>query len=166
MKLLLEKILSHPLNEKVLKFLDIRKEGSHTLTPIEKKNFFTHEGLEDFLQFDVPAETIFILDNKGVIIISETGEIIAFHFNRTDSAFKIQNPELYKSRFYHLKSALRWRFHWKSASKVSLGYFSNVFNDADTILDIRELGNNWALSIYFPDDKEKVIQEYYYLCIS
>ena len=45
--------------------------------------------------------------------------------------------------------------------KVSLGYYSNVYADTDTIVDIRELGNEWALSIYFVGQSEELIMKLY-----
>jgi hypothetical protein len=157
----LEKILSHNDNGKVLKFLDLDKIERHTLTPLIKKDFNTHEGLEDFLKCGVPTESKYILDNHGIIIIPETGEIIAFQFGRHETAFKLAEPNLYRNNFKHLRRRLLSNLKIKNAMKVSLGYFSNVYADTDTIVDIRELGNEWALSIYFVGQSEEMIKKFY-----
>jgi hypothetical protein len=158
----LEKILSHDANEKVLNFLDIHTKRHHILTPCTEKQHNTHEGLEDFLKFELPTESKYILDNTGIIIIPETGEIIAFEFGRHDTAFKLCNPNRYRRNFQHIKRGLLGNLKIKSAMRVSLQYFSNIYNHANTIVDIRELGNEWALSIYFVGQTEEMIREFYF----
>lgn len=155
----LEKILSHFDNGKVLKFLNLDKIEHHKLTAINEKDFYTHEGLEDFLKCGVPTESKYILDNHGVFIIPETGEIIAFQFGQHETAFKLAEPNFYRNNFKHIKRGLLSNLKIKSAMKVSLGYFSNVY--ADTIVDIRELGNEWSLSIYFVGQSEELIKKFY-----
>lgn len=158
----LEKILSNNSNEKVIKFLGLDKNKRHTFTSFDEKDFFTHEGLEDFLKIDVPRSSKFIIDNYGVIIKPETGEIIAFQFGRFDIGFKIINPQHYYRNYEHIKDGLLENQKSQSANKVSLGYFSNIYDDGDTIIDISELGDKWALSIYFLGQTEKFIKEFYY----
>ena len=161
MKPTLENILSNNDNQEVLNFLDISVNGQHELTTFKDKNFFSHEGLESFLDIDLPPKSKFILANKGIIVIPETGEIIAFQFDRHETAFKIIEPNRFRKNYKHIKKGLFRNLKFRSSSKVSLGYFSNVYNDSDTIVDIRLLGSNWALSIYFDGQEEELIQEFY-----
>ncbi len=159
----LENILSNPENEKVLKFLGIKKEGQHRLLSFEDKDSYTtHEGLENFFKIGVPAESKFMLDHSGIIILPETGAITAFQFGRFDIAFKIADPNRFRSNYRQIKQGLLRNLNIRSSFKVSLGYFSNIYDDPDTIIDIRELGSEWALSIYFLDLTGELIQEFYH----
>lgn len=162
MTIALEKILSYVDNEKVVKFLGIDKIEHHTLTSFDEKDFYTHEGLEDFLKIDVPPCSKYILDNYGIIIKPETGEIIAFQFDRFDTAFKILNPNRYNSNYEHIKKGLVENQKSHKANKVSLGYFSNVYDDGYTIVDISGLGSEWALAIYFVGQTEILVKEFYH----
>ncbi len=157
----LEKIISNPINKKVLKFLDIEEKEEHSLTWFEEKNYLASEGLKDFLEINVPANSKFILDNFGVIVLPSSGEIIAFHFGRNEIAFKILNSHLYRNNYMHIRKGLIRNLNLRNAFKVSLGYFSNIYNDANTIVDIRKLGSEWALSIYFPGEAQELITEFY-----
>ena len=161
-----EKILSHTVNEKVFKFLGIEEKELLTLTSFDDKNFYTQEGLEDFLKIEVPANSKFLIDNYGVIVLPETGEIIAFQFGRGETAFKVLAPERYKDNYKHIRKGLIGNLKLRGANKVSLGYFSNVYDDADSIVDIRELGNGWALSIYFVGQTEDLIKEFFNQCVN
>ncbi len=158
----LEKILSNELNEAALKFLSIGKNDRHRLISFEEKEAYTHEGLEDFLGMDLPNTSKFILDNYGVMIKPESGEIIAFQFGRFDVAFKIHNPNRYSRNYKHIKKGLLENQKSEKTERVSLGYFSNIYDDGDTIVDVSELGNEWALSIYFVGQTENMIQEFYH----
>jgi hypothetical protein len=161
MKPTLENILSNQDNLEVLKFLGIPVDGQHELTSFEDKNFYSHEGLENFLDINTPPKSKFILDNRGIIVIHKTGEIIAFQFGRFETALKIIDPNIHRNNYRHIKIGLLKKLKFKRASKVSLGYFSNVYGDDNTVVDIRELGKGWGLAIYFLDQKEMLIQEFY-----
>lgn len=162
MSTLLRNILSNLENEKVLEFLKIdRKSSEHSMLSFEDKDFYTHEGLDDFLEIDTPPNSKYILDNNGIVVIPFTGEIIAFQFGRFERAFKILNPKKYRKSYRHIKFGLMKNLKFHAASKISLGYFSNVYDDANTVIDIRKLGENWGLGIYCLGFGAIVIKEYF-----
>lgn len=158
---MMKKILENPVNQNVLNYLGFMERQDHNLIEFKDKKNYTHEGLEDFLKMNLPDDSKFILDGNGIIAHPTNGEIIAIEFGRYERAFKILNPSKYNFKYKHIKRGLLQHLKIKDAFKVSLGYFSNIYGDLDTVMDIRQLGNNWGLGIYFLDDIDQLIKEYY-----
>lgn len=152
-------IFTHPANRKVLEYLGIKP--NFRITSVQDKEPYTHEGLEDFLELDLPSDSKYIVGSNGMIVIPETGEIIAFQFGRSEVALKVTDPGSYNNNFKHIRSGLLENWKLLSSLKVSLRYFSNIYGDANTVIDIRELGKPWALSIYFVGEAHEHIKEYY-----
>lgn len=158
---ILDKIIINTENQKVLEFLSIDNSRQATLISKSDKIQYTHEGLDDFLELDVPDDSKFILNNTGIFVIPQSGEIIAFEFGIYERAFKLLSSENYSINCKHIKNGLLSNFKILDFLKVSLRYFSNIYGDKDTVIDIRKLGSEWALGIYFLDEMPKLINEYY-----
>jgi hypothetical protein len=163
---ILDRILSYPQNEMVLNFLNIEPDGNNLLTPYtsEKKSF--NEGLNHFMEIGISNNMKYMIDGNGVFIIPSTGEIIAFQFGRFEIAFKVLDPNVYKANYSHIKRGLIGNLKLRLSRKVSLRFFTNIYGDDNTFIDISDLDSNWALSIYFVDEVEALIQNYVSNCLS
>ncbi|MES2618935.1 MAG: hypothetical protein V4613_13745 [Bacteroidota bacterium] len=153
------KILSSPLNQEVLKYMKIKPDA--TISPYSEDVKTFEEGHEYFFGFNIPNNSKFFLDGYGIITAPDSYEIIAFQFERFDFAFKILYPWKYRNNYTHIKQGLLSNLKLMRACRVSLRYFSNIYGDDDTVIDIRSLGQPWVLSIYFVGDIEQHIIEYY-----
>lgn len=156
--LLLNKIKSFKGNSKVLEYFG---DGckSNELIPIHAKNFYTHEVLEDFLSLDLPSETKYILNNHGIFVNPNSGEIFAFQFGRSEVIFKRNLASIDLGSLPRLRRTLFRFYNIRGLFKLRLNYFSNIYGDH--IIDMKFLGKKWALSIYFTTRLEEKIQDYY-----
>lgn len=158
---LLEKIHLNQKNKHVLNFFKDRNYGFSIIVHVSEKKGYTHEGLEDFLNMNVPEEIKFLGGPLGLMINPQTGEILAFQFSRSDYALKVVNASKYSNNCSHIRQGLLRNLKIKAASKVSLRYFSNIWGDEDTVVDLRMLDNNWVYGLYILNESEKEINNYY-----
>ncbi len=158
---LLEKIHLNQNNISVLNFFKDRNYGFGTIIHVSENQGYKHEGLEDFLDMNVPEEIKFLGGSLGLMINPQTGEILAFQFSRSDVAIKIVNSKKYANNCAHIRQGLLRNLKIKAASKVSLRYFSNIWGDEDTVVDLRMLDNNWVYGLYILNELEKEVNNYY-----
>jgi hypothetical protein len=154
-------IRNNTANEPVWAFLNIDNMSKVFIKPFASENTYTHEGLADFMNIDLPDCTKWVVNGNGIIVKPTSGEIIALEFGLYERAFKIRYPEQHQHRYIPIKNRLLLRFKWRHAANISLRYFVNMFGDSNTIIDITALGHPWALGIYFTDCLESKISEYY-----
>jgi len=158
---LLEKIYSNQKNTSVLNYFKVQNYTLNTLISKPENKSYLHEGLEGFLNMNVPEEVKFIGESLGLMINPQTGEILAFQFSRSDYAIKVLNSKKFESNCSHIRRGLLKNLKFSAASKVSLRYFSNIWGDKDTIIDLRELDCNWVYGLYILNESEKELNNYY-----
>lgn len=92
MKAFLDKILSHPSNQKVLDFLKIDQNAPpNYFKPWEEARFALDEGATIFFDqygAEVPEEAKCSLGHHNLMVNEETGEIFAFHTGRFSIFFR------------------------------------------------------------------------------
>jgi hypothetical protein len=140
---LLKKIISNPSNKAVLEFLkvDTTKEKLYFQNWEKSRSPFDEGGTALFDKFgkNIPIKSKYSLEIHNVIIIIETGEIIAFHTGR-----------------------------YSLFLKCDFDYFGLINSDNyrkgytfDCISDITEIGDEWAFMDKFEDSESEHLERTY-----
>lgn len=159
--LLAEKIQLNKKNKSVLRLLNIKSLTEKVIIHRSNQNTYTTEGIEDFWSMKVAEKYKYLIAGHAVLLEPDSGEIFAFEFGFGNCAFKITTPEKKLDiGFKHIKEGLRKNFKFNAARKVCLRYFSNIYNDPDTIIDFRSLEKCWVLGIYYIGEQENSINDY------
>lgn len=141
---LLNKIIENPINQKVLKFLEIDTLSKELyLTCWEKSQNGFEEGackLLNKLTKNIPTKCKYSFEHHSIIIIPVSGEIIAFNTGRYSLFTKCDFEN----------------FGLKNNDSYRKGY------TFDCIKDITELGDEWAFIDNFDEDIEDKVTEQYY----
>lgn len=140
---LLQKVLLHPDNTKVLRFLMIDlKDKNLTLRFWEDSGSPHDEG--GILFFDeiakkLPNNSKYSISGHNFLIEDRYGKIFGFHYGRATFIYRWH----FFNKFYINSDNLR------------------IEDTLDGLIDIRELGENWVIDcIWDEDDKLLLLKEY------
>lgn len=137
---LLEKVLSNPLNKKVIDFIELDKGSS--LVPFEQSTSMYYEQREIFHAntIELPANVKYVKNAIGLLIIPKTGYVFGFTYGRFNFVFR------YSIGHYNVNNSDDLR----------------VLKNLDGIYeDIRFLGENWAFLLHFVGDEVVALNRAY-----
>lgn len=137
---LLQKILVNPKNKKVLHYLNITDTNAIEIANNIGTMYTETYGL--FLEYTkaLPANTKYMANGRGLLIIPKTGLIFGFTHGINSIIFRCNVT-------YH-----------NIDNTDNLSVLRNIDGIYD---DVRELGENWAFLLHFIDDyKEALLASY------
>ncbi len=130
-------------NKSVLDFLDINTENEIKLYGKPSGKYFYHEGLNDLWDKygkDIPDVNKQAINDNGILVNLDNGEIFAFIFGRYNFAIKADFDKL------------------QAPNSDELRYMKYMNGIGE---DIRSLGSKWVLGIKFLDLKDKIYTDSY-----
>lgn len=155
---IVDKIKSNPENKTIFSYLGIEPTEAY-IKPYEGEAFgYRLEG-GDYFDNTLPADTKYIINSDGIYANPKTGEIFGL-ISVMSIAFKLNKHDKSKGSLPSLRWTFLRHYKFKNCLKLSLRYFSNIWGDDNTVMDIRQLGKHWALDIYFVGKFEDKLKEF------
>ncbi len=143
LEILIKKVLDNPNNARILSFLSIDLNGNIHLSNGNEISGYDEGGIIFFREYakDLPSETKYLIDGNNVLINKNNGLIFGCHFGRFTFIFRcdfeINNIE--------------------NSDKQRMGY------TLDDWIDVKLLGEDWALLNNFYKDESQQLQLSYNL---